>query len=96
MLMLGGAKVLMERSPDELFAAACIVVLTGAVLIAHWRLNPGAGADHYYKNTPGGKPAFAALQACYVVIATALAFNARFLIAHCVDRLTRSIRSPAP
>jgi hypothetical protein len=87
-MLLGGAAAVVVRSAEEVVTATCMVVLTGAVLVAYWRLNPGAGADHYYNNTPGGKPAFAALQACYVVVATALAFNARFLVAHLIQRMT--------
>ncbi len=70
----------LSPSVEDVMTALCIAALAGAVLVAFLHANPGRGAHHYWRHTH--KPTYAVMNMCEVVIVAAIAYNARFVLAH--------------
>ena len=75
---------------EAVTTALCIGAMAAAVMVAYLHANPGRGADHYWRhNHP---PTYAIMNVCQVVIVAAIAYNARFVLAHLWERVVERWR----
>lgn len=75
----------------EVMTALCLAAMAGAVLVAYMHNNPAGGADHYWQDRH--PPTYAVMKTCQVVIVAAIAYNARFVVAHLFHLVYVHIRS---
>jgi hypothetical protein len=71
---------LRDRGWVRSLAASLVVAgLSGAILVAFRRANPGNGAEHYYLRE-NQRTAYRIMLACNAVILASIAFNLRFVV----------------
>lgn len=69
----------MKVSKDDLMGAAFVALFAGTVLLAYHKLPRVNEALHFYKEND--RRMFIAMRTCHILISTAMALNAKFIIA---------------
>lgn len=77
----------MEQQAD-IIGAICVSVFAGVVLFSYHNIPYVNEALHYYKDHDKRK--FVAMRTSYIIISTALAFNARYLLSFAFKKVYKA------
>lgn len=85
-----------KRTPltDSHVTALAVAGVSGAVLMAYGYINPNREAEQYFKDHDSPM-AYRVMEACYIVILAAAAFNLRYVLFDLGGTFLRSLATAA-